>query len=219
MTVAKPVNALIKNATAVLLGLSVTHQQTRAQETASVESTVASQFAITLPQGWSIYDQSAAVLHRTDGTGILIFSAVPVTKPGETGADADLLSKIDTGESRSFFVERQHAVKNATCSNLPKPAVYGVATTIAQDPLIRRAFYTPPPRSTDIELGGCHGVRFLVDAKKDDPENHWIIDVRMVSDGKFQYLFTLRNKANYYEQSLPTFDSALASIRFTSLTQ
>jgi hypothetical protein len=71
------------------------------------------------------------------------------------------------------------------------------------------------PDHKDIELGGCHGVRFVLEAHKKDPAKHRVLDVRAVSDGNVLYLFSLRNKGAHYATNLAAYDGALASVRFT----
>jgi hypothetical protein len=207
---------------ALLLGFPtalVSAMHVDAQSDTAGASNVANQFTITLPPGWSVYDQNAAVFDRNDGSGVVIFSAQPVTKPNEATADPELIAKVDSGENPSFLVDRKPADKNATCAKLPRPTLYDVGTNIAQDPALggaRRAFSVGlQPRSTDIELGGCQGAKFLLDGPKSDGEDQWIIDVRVVSDGKVLYLFSLRNRARFYTQNLPLFERALATVKFT----
>jgi hypothetical protein len=177
------------------------------------------QLTIALPEGWSVYDQTEAVSGKASALGIVIFSAQAMTKAGETTAGPDVLARVSTGEIASFFVERQKAHKGMTrAKELSKTAVYNIGTMINQDPAVgsvRRAFSgLRPPSHTDIELGGCRGARFVVDAHKDDALKHWTIDVRAVSDGKFLYLFSLGNKADYYAKNLEAFEKANGTVRF-----
>jgi hypothetical protein len=181
---------------------------------------IGDQFAIALPEGWGVYDQTEAVLRKPSAFGIVVFSATPVTKPGETTADPALLSKVSTGEIASFFVQRDKTDRGSKCAKLSKSAVYDIGTNIQKDPAFgaaRRMFGgIKPPSGTDMELGGCHGARFLVDANKDDAAKHWTIDVRAVSDGTVLYLFSLRNKADYYARNVEVFEKMMASVQFKS---
>ena len=203
-----------------VLALLATVNHGGAQEEPNAGINVANQFNITLPEGWNMYDQNAVVFGRTDGIGIVIFSAEPLTKQGDStraAADLELMAKVDTGEIASFFVDRQPAGKNDTCAKPSRSTVYNIGTRIVKDPVVgaaRRYFAAMAPRHTDIEVDECRGVRFVVDGRKDDPQNHWIVDVRAMSDGEFLYLFSLRNRAHYYAQNLPAFESALATVRF-----
>jgi hypothetical protein len=188
------------------------------QETAAAKG-IEDQFAITLPDGWSVYDQTQALSGKASALGIVYFSAEPVTKPGEATASADLLVKVSSGEILSFFVQREKADKGMACAKpLSKTATYNIGTMINQDPVVgavRRMFGAiGPPRPTEIEVGGCRGAKFVVDAHKDDAVKHWTIDVRAVSDGKILYLFSLRNKADYFTRNLEAYERAVASVRF-----
>jgi len=177
------------------------------------------QFAITLPDGWSVYDQNEALSGKPSAVGMVFFSSEPITKSGATTADAELLAEVDTGALTSFFVERMPADKGMACDSLSKRVIYNIGTRINRDRVVstagRRLFGSGiAPGHKDIELGGCRGVRFVIDANKDNPTKHWTIDVRAVSDGKVLYLFSLRNRADHYAKNLETFEKAMTSVRF-----
>jgi hypothetical protein len=191
-----------------------------AQDSAAATG-IRDQFAITLPEGWNVYDQNAAISGKPGALGMVFFSAQPLTSPGATTADAQLLAKADTGELATFFVERTAADKGMTCAKLSRNAIYDIGTRINQDRVIasvgNKLFGGGlAPKHKDNDLGGCHGVKYLIDAHKDDPARHWTVDVRAVSDGKVLYLFSLRNRAEYFARNLEAFDRAMATVRFTS---
>jgi hypothetical protein len=50
-----------------------------------------------------------------------------------------------------------------------------------------------------------------------DPAKHRVLDVRVVSDRKTLYLFSMRNKGAHYTTNLAAFDAAMESVRFTSV--
>jgi hypothetical protein len=152
---------------------------------------------------------------------MVFFSAQPVTKAGSTTADPELLVKVDTGELPSFFVERLPGDKGTACNKLSRGVIYDIGTKINQDPSVRttgRALFGGglAPRHTDIDLGGCKGVRFLVEANKNDAAKHRVADVRVVSDGKVLYLFSLRQSGVHYKANLDAFEKALATVRFVT---
>jgi hypothetical protein len=177
------------------------------------------QFAISLPDGWSVYDQNEALSGKPSPLGVVFFSAQPVTPPGSITADAPLLAKVDTGEIVSFFVDRSKAAKSMTCAKLSKTDIYNIGTTINKDPAIATAGRrllggALEPPHTDISVGGCQGVRFQLEARKDDPAKHWKIDVRAVSDGSVLYLFSVRHRGVYYEDNLAVFEKAMSTVQF-----
>jgi hypothetical protein len=180
---------------------------------------VQDQFAISLPSGWSLYDQDEAISGKPGPFGVVFFSAQPVKQPESSTADASLFAKVDTGEILSFFVDRSKAAKSMTCARLSKSDIYNIGKRINQDRSIatagRRMFgggLAPP--HTDIEVGGCHGVRFQLEANKENPEKHWKIDARAVSDGKVLYLFSVRHRGVYFEDSLAVFEKAMSTVQF-----
>ena len=179
---------------------------------------VGGQFTITLAEGWSVYDQSAAVLGTASDTGLVIFSAEPLVVPGQARAEVDQLAKVDRGELPSFFVDRQRAERGMNCEKLSRSAIYNIGMKVIQDPAVgaaRRHFGALAPAHTPIEIGGCQGVRFHLESGKGDEARHWMIDVRAASDGKTLYLFALRNPIHNYARNLEAFDAAMASVRFT----
>jgi hypothetical protein len=182
------------------------------------------QFEIVLPEGWSVYDQTEAITGKSSALGMVIFSSQPLVSAGARTPDAPTIAKVDLGEMPSFFVDRQKADKGMKCEKLSRSAVYHIGTMVNQDPSVstfgRKLFgATQEPDHTNIELGGCRGVRFLLEANKKDPAKHKVVDVRVVSDGKTVYLFSLRNKGVHYATNLAAFETAMASVRFASVTQ
>jgi len=183
---------------------------------ASARTEVSGQFSLLLPEGWSIYDQSAA-LGAPGSTGVIIFSASPLNPPGSATADTEALVGVDRGDLPSFIVDRQRAERGMACAKLSKSAIYDIGTQLGRDPALsamRRQFSYVTPRHEDIVLGGCKGVKFKLEASKGDAQNHVIIDVRAVSDGQVLYLFGLRNLAHNYAKNVGVFDAAMASLQF-----
>jgi hypothetical protein len=188
-----------------------------ADERALTRTEVAGQFSLVLPEGWSVYDQSAVVLGRSGPGGVIIFSAEPLTAPGATTADLAVLARVDRGDLPSFIVDRQKAERGMACAKLSRTAIYNIGEKLKKDPAFsatQRHFAVLAPRHEDIQLGGCHGVKFVLEANKGNPAKHWVIDVRAVSDGQVLYLFGLRNRADYHAENLGAFEAALATLNF-----
>lgn len=190
----------------------------RAQEAPVRSGGIYDQITISLPNGWSVYDQVQALTGKSDPLGVVIFSAEPVTQPGGTTADAAQLAKVDSGEIRSFFVQRLQASKGMRCAKLSRTDIYNIGTRINEDPAIatvgRRLFGGVEPPHTDMDVGSCHGVRFVLEANKDDPAKYWKIDVRAVSDGKVLYLFSLRHRGTYFADNFAFFEQAMRTVEF-----
>jgi hypothetical protein len=203
----------------IAAALSVPAAPVRAlQDPPPAARVVGEQFTIVLPDGWSVYDQMEALSRKPSTVGLLLFSAQPVTKDGAAAADGALLAKADSGEMPSFFVDRVRAEKGMSCDKLPGGAIYQVGLKLKQDPAVStlssKITHATAPDHKEIELGGCRGVRFLIEARKNDAAKHRILDVRVVSDGKLLYLFTLRNRGDHYARNIEAFENAIASVRF-----
>jgi hypothetical protein len=182
------------------------------------------QLMITLPDGWSVYDQTEAVTGKPSALGIVIFSALPLTKGAAKTPDVETMVKVDTGELASFFVDRKKADKGMKCEKLSRTTVYDLGTMLNQDASIatagRRLFGGGlEPSHTDVEIGGCRGVRFVLQAHEKEPAKHRVVDVRAVSDGTTLYLFSLRNRGEHYAANLEALERAVASVRFASVTK
>jgi len=179
------------------------------------------QFTISLPAGWTVYNQTEVLSGKPGPHGMLFFSAEPVAKPGEKIADQAALRRVDTGEIPSFFVDRHLAMKGMSCSKFK--ADYEVATMVGNDPVfggaMRRMLRPLPPKSKRVELAGCQGVKIEGRGHMGPEKTEWVIDVRAVSDGKTLYLFSLRNTATNYSKNLETFERALATLKLSSSEQ
>ena len=176
------------------------------------------QFTIALPSGWAVYNQSEALSGERSALGVVSFSAQPLTRSGEKVADAELLAKADVGDIPSFFVDRQPAGNDMTCGEFSRMAGGRVAGMVRKDPAFSKGRPLPmqffPER---IELGGCQGFKVQLRASHSSPQNaEWIIDVRAVSDGKVLYLFSLRTRAEHYQEVLSTFERVLATLKLSS---
>ena len=207
----RPMVALVVTTMALLAS------EPRAEQDAQPRTIVDGQFSLALPAGWSVYDQAAAVQGRPSPTGVIVFSAESLVTPGQSAADVAALARVDRGELPSFIVDRQKAERGMSCAKLSTTAIYNVGTKLNKDPVLsatRRHFAAMAPRHEDITLGGCRGARFLLEANKDDPAKHWIIDVRAISDGQVLYLFGLRNPAEQYRHNIGFFEAALVTLSF-----
>jgi len=170
------------------------------------------QFTIALPAGWSAYNQKQALSGRSSTLGVVLFSAQAVTKEGEKTADPNVLSRADTGDLNSFFVDRQPAAKGMSCAKITKSAAYDLGVKLTKDPIFgaaRSYFSATPIKHDEVQVGGCQGLRYKGEGKKGE----WILDVRAVSDGKVLYLFSLRNKAENYARNVDTFEKAIGTLQ------
>lgn len=173
------------------------------------------QFTIALPVGWTTYDQEASLTDRRSSIGVVVFSARPVTEEGQTTADENLLSQVDTGEMPSFFVDRQPASKGMSCAKFSRNSAYGIGIQLAQDPIfgfVRRMFSATPLKHDKIDVGGCQGLRFRGRGKK----GAWRLAVLAVSDGRVLYLFSLRNEAGNFAKNIDIFDEAIATLQLAN---
>jgi hypothetical protein len=213
-----PFRARVAALALLALSAATSHAE---QDAVPAAGGIREQLEITLADGWSIYDQTEALTGKPSALGVVIFSAEPLTKEGARTPDGPTLAKVDLGELPSFFVDRKKADKDMKCEKLSKSAIYNIGTWVNQDPSVstlgRKLFgAAQAPDHTDIEVGGCRGVRFLLEANKNDPAKHKVVDVRVVSDGKTLYMFSLRNRGVHYAANLGTFEKAMASVRFVA---
>lgn len=205
---------------AMVIILSATMPQGYATEDLVPFDGLKDQFTIALPSGWNAYNQSESGSGEEGPFGVVFFSAEPLTKPGEKTADVEQLAKADIGEIPTFFVDRQPAGKGMTCNEFTRAAAGHVAGMVRNDSAISSGREVPTQfLPKHIELGGCQGFRVIMRAKHGQPDKaEWVVDVRAVSDGKVLYLFSLRAKAERYQNVLDTFERVLATIKLTART-
>ena len=173
------------------------------------------QFTIDLPVGWSVYDQTQALNGKPSLHGVVVFSAEPLTKAGETMADPDAMSRADTGDLPSFFVDRKPAAKKGMgCAKFNKAAAYNLGLVLSEDPIFgaARHMFANSIHHDPVVIGGCQGYRYKGEGKKGE----WILDVRAVSDGKTLYLFSLRSTAENYSKNIGIFEKAIETLRLTA---
>lgn len=188
---------------------AIAQDSTTARST--VEIIVSRQFALAVPDRWTMYDQNQAVTGVAGSRGMIIFSARPLPRPGETTADPDTLHLVESGALPSFFVDRHQGKKGISCHHFSKTDAYWLGSEIKQDPLYGlggQLFGMFVPKHDRMTVGGCEGWRYH------DTPRDWTLDVVAVSDGQVLYLFSLRNKRPYYEVNRPIYEAALASLRF-----
>jgi len=129
----------------------------------------------------------------------------------------ELMTKIDTGEIPSFFVQRVPAKNGISCAGFSEKAEKDVFKMITGDPILGKgATILEAPRSEPISVAGCKGIRIRgagQPARENTPQT---IDVYAVSDGKVLYLFTLRNHADYYKKNAEAFQKSMATAKLTA---
>jgi hypothetical protein len=173
---------------------------------------LAAQFVIALPVGWSVYRQNPAPPESPDSLGLVIFTSVPLTiAAGYRTPDPAEMAKIDTGQTASFFVDRKPADKGMSCERFTRKAAYELGMFLKKHEKHGAGqFAAIEPEPQPIDIGGCAGLRFRFDSQG------WMTEVRAVSDGSVLYLFTLRNRREYFDTNFPVYDVATSSVRFTA---
>jgi hypothetical protein len=188
---------------AAVLALSAAPVRASDDPPASVAG-LSDQLAITLPEGWVVWDESE-VSGKPGPVGMIVFSAEPVIRDAEAPPDEARDSRAYRGEIPMFFLERVSARKDMSCAKLSRRAILEAGLLATTDPSVSTtswAYRGGHPGHENIEIGGCRGVRFVVEFQKKDPSKHRVVDERVVSDGKFLYLFRLRNDGSHYAKNL-----------------
>ena len=183
------------------------------------------QFTVVLPEGWAVYDQTAALSRMPSPFGLVYFSAEPLPSPGEKTLKPDdfpRFQRVDSGDVPSFFVDRHPAGKGMSCSRLTRGARLEIEQMVARDSifggLARQMLLPKRPQTSPVELAGCQALK-LEGRGRIGPENaEWMMDVRAVSDGKTLYLFALRNTADNFARNGDAFEAALATLRLAATT-
>jgi hypothetical protein len=175
------------------------------------------QFTIALPVGWQAHDQSAA-LGKPGPYGVVIFSPVNLGMVKVTDAQKSLeeaqktLEGIDTGEIPSLLVDRHKAEGGMSCDGFSDKARKKALETYEISTMGRNSHIVGTPEAEAVSVGGCQGLRVRLRVR--DPEgSETHLLVYAVSDGKMAYDFFLRNRKDFFEKNLPTFEKAISTIK------
>jgi len=181
---------------------------------------VPEQFTITLPEGWTVYDQNAA--HGQPGLlGVIVFAPVDLAQVSRmkndkaTEAQArQALVAVDSGRIPSFFVERYAAGPGSGCAEGLPPAE---RERVLQD--LRRTARGPQgdwvldvEEVAEAPMAGCAGLRVRLGARLPAGGGFDFLSY-IVSDGQVNYDFTLRARRGFFEKNLPVFEQAVGSLK------
>ncbi len=174
------------------------------------------QFLIDIPEGWSAYEQMAAITGPSP-TGMVIFSEENIANMA-FGQQLDAMARMDTGGMPSFFVDRHPKNKKMSCDHFEKGEIKSVTKMIERDSMFDRdRKVISPLTATPISFGGCKGIRLKGETEKQDGTDRWVVDVYAASDGEFLYLFSLRNIKGNYEKNLSVYEKAMSTLKLTSV--
>lgn len=176
------------------------------------------QFTIALPQGWMAYDQSQALKGAPGRFGMVFFLASKdFTSETSTGPymPVGVMRKVDSGEFSSFFLQRQAADKGMSCTGFSEKAEKKLVDLIGKDPDFKKNA-VEPAHAEPATVGGCKGVKVHA---KGQPQggSSWVTDAYMASDGETLYVFSLRNRAEFYEKNLEVFQKAISTARLSAV--
>lgn len=172
---------------------------------------LASEFTIALPQGWSAFDQAAALGARTPAPfSMVIFSSVPMVQADPQQA-VEVLGRVATGEIPSFFVQRQSNDRHMSCAGLTEKGEKRVFKLVRDTEFGRGTKAIEPLRQSSATIGGCQGIRLYgrVQARNGA---EWIVEVNAVSNGATLYLFSLRNTAAHFQANAEAYTTALSTL-------
>lgn len=181
------------------------------------------QFVLSLPVGWSVYNQVEALTGSPGETGTVAFSAetldskaIPeAMKSGDQERINKLmeqLARLEIGEAQGFFLERLTAKKGMSCSGFETKAEKKVLKLMGTDPMFGPDRTThQEPQGEPVTIGGCQGLRFKGkgETRSGDPK---IFDVFAFSDGKVLYLFQLLNIEEHYAVNVGIFEEVLSTL-------
>jgi hypothetical protein len=170
----------------------------------------ADQFTLTLPPGWTAFDQNAVLLHRPGPYGVIGFAAKDLAN-ATVGDQIQNMRDTDTGAIPSFFVDRQPAPKKTSCQQFPPKAQAEVLKLVKERGKVTEV---EPLKAEDALVGGCQGVRIRGRVRVGTGAE-WVSDIHAVSDGQVLYLFALRHLAEYADQSRPGYEAALGTLQMT----
>ncbi|MBX3635132.1 MAG: hypothetical protein KF683_07060 [Rubrivivax sp.] len=182
------------------------------------------QFELSLPAGWSVFDQGLVLTGKPAKTGLpVVFAAEPIDGSAMMSGNreavvkvADQLAGVETGRIAGFMLDRLPARRGMSCSGFDRSAQRALLELVGRDPMfgpgrtVREA-----PRAEAMPLGGCQGLRLQGKGTTSggDGKN---LDVFAVSDGEVVYFFKLLNVDEHREKNLATLERVLATLRLTA---
>ncbi len=175
------------------------------------------QFTIALPEGWMAYDQDR-LLKGAPGRFGLVFFLPSKVFTAETGtfASAEVMRTMDTGETESFFLQRQPADKGMSCSGFSEKAEKKLVKLISDDSVFRKAAtITEAPHAAPAPVAGCRGLRIRGSSQLSGGPS-WVTDAHIASDGETLYIFSLRNHTENYNKNVEVFQKAIATAKLSA---
>lgn len=178
------------------------------------------QFTIDVPDGWHIVDQSPY-----SDTGVVAFYSRPLEAKYDKDAAIyqqneqammDLLDDMLSGAVPSFFMDRYKASKGMSCEGFDARAQKKKLKIYTKsDALGTGSKVVGKPDVSTTEFGGCKGLRVLILADSVDGKRMQML-VYSAAVAGLTYDFVLLAEPMYFDQNLPWFERAIASVRLTA---
>jgi len=182
------------------------------------------QFEISLPVGWSVYDQGAVLSGKPSKTGLpIVFSSELIDgeamKSGGGQAVEKVLkqlSGVEVGAISGFSLERVPAKKGTSCNGFDKKAEKKLLALLGTDPMFGSGrTIREKPHAEPAAIGGCQGIRVRGKGTTSTGEGK-MLDVFAVSDGEVLFLFVLRNLDENYPKIVGTFEKAISTLKLAA---
>ena len=182
------------------------------------------QFEISLPAGWSVFDQGAAMGGKSAKTGLpIIFSSVSIDSKAMLSGDQQALRKveeqmvgIELGGIPGFMLDRLPAQKGMSCSGFDSKAQKKVLDIVGKDPMFGKGrTIREKPHAETQTIGACQAlrVRGKGTTAKGSGKN---LDVFALSDGKVLFLFELFNLDEHYVKNVGTFEKIISTVKLAA---
>jgi hypothetical protein len=182
------------------------------------------QFVISLPAGWSVFDQQEVLTGKRAKTGPpVIFSAEEIDGRAMMSGDQQTIRKVmeqmagvEVGRIAGFMLQRLPAKRGMSCTGFDSNATKSVLGLLSTDPMFGKGRkIREEPHADPVAIGGCQGLRVRGKGTASTGEGK-NLDVFAVSDGEVLYLAMLLNLDKYYPSNLPAFEQALSTFRLAA---
>ncbi len=177
------------------------------------------QFVLSLPVGWSVFNQQEAMTGSPGLTGPVLFCSEKIDGRAVTSGEKEAMDEVmkqlaraEVGEIPGVLLERLPAEKGMSCSGFTKEAQKDLLKLLGTDPMFGADRKTrKKPRAETVTIGGCEGLRIKGMGESRSGYGK-TLDVFAVSDGKSLYLFKLLNLEEHYEKNVGVFEAVVSTL-------
>jgi hypothetical protein len=185
------------------------------------EESLKDQIELSIPAGWSAFEQTRLLTGSPGPLGIVLYSSTSFEFSGQGGSKADeewqeMLKRTLTGEIPMLHLDRIPAVRGAACKGFTAAAQAKILKMVREQDEMFSPSYTvlDAPRGEPVRLPRANGLR-VRGRSRDSGGVEWELDIIAVADGKTVYLLYGRAKTLFIGRSSEILELVAPTITLT----